>query len=220
MLHENKILVSNVIEPDKMSIKYVCVVTRLTSNSSLDSIFPKSKLLIPSARYAFNPFNRYSSGHDRSASNSAKWTIPTGYSTSVSIYNCLTKSKVPLVLRNKDFVTWYMCGPTVYDSAHLGHACYVKFDIIRRILENYFNISVLVGMSITDVDDKIINRSREMKQDFRAITRKYETEFWKDMKDLNVSPPHVALKVTNHIDEIITFVSKLIDMKKAYVTED
>lgn len=56
-------------------------------------------------------------------------------------------------------VLWYMCGPTVYDSAHLGHArTYLSFDILRRILTNYFQYDVLLVMNITDVDDKIIKR--------------------------------------------------------------
>jgi cysteinyl-tRNA synthetase len=58
-------------------------------------------------------------------------------------------------------VEWYACGPTVYDSAHLGHArAYVTFDIIRRILQDYFNYNITYVMNITDIDDKIILRAR------------------------------------------------------------
>ncbi|TKX26713.1 cysteine--tRNA ligase [Elsinoe australis] len=82
----------------------------------------------------------------------------------LSIYNSLTKSKKPFVpgdpAGNK--VTWYACGPTVYDDAHLGHARnYVSTDIIRRILKDYFKFKVNFVMNITDVDDKIIIAARQ-----------------------------------------------------------
>ncbi|XP_071441302.1 probable cysteine--tRNA ligase, mitochondrial [Hetaerina americana] len=150
-----------------------------------------------------------------------KWKLPSGYKTDICIYNTIIKYKVPLVLRNKSFVTWYMCGPTVYDSAHLGHACcYVKFDVIRRILEQFFGINVVMAMSVTDVDDKIINRANERKEDITNVSRHFEAEFWNDMKLLNVTPPNATLRVTKHIDEIISFVSKLIDVGMAYTAVD
>ncbi|KAI4458549.1 cysteinyl-trna synthetase [Holotrichia oblita] len=63
------------------------------------------------------------------------WIQPEGYDTGIKVYNCVTRTKVPLVVANKSCVTMYTCGPTVYDSAHIGHAsCYVKLDIIQRIL--------------------------------------------------------------------------------------
>lgn len=75
------------------------------------------------------------------------------------VYNTLTKRKDRL--ETSDEVTWYICGPTVYDTSHVGHArTYLTFDIIRRILEDYFGYSVFYVMNITDVDDKIIFRAR------------------------------------------------------------
>lgn len=84
--------------------------------------------------------------------------------TALSIYNTLTKTKVPFEPSNPNSkrVTWYSCGPTVYDAAHIGHARnYVTFDIIRRIFSNYFNYEVFYVMNITDIDDKIILRARQ-----------------------------------------------------------
>lgn len=82
----------------------------------------------------------------------------------LKIYNSLTKSKTPFVpidSKNRK-VTWYACGPTVYDDAHLGHARnYVSTDIIRRIMRDYFKYEVMFVMNITDVDDKIIVRGRQ-----------------------------------------------------------
>ncbi|EEA24332.1 hypothetical protein EYB25_004536 [Talaromyces marneffei] len=83
---------------------------------------------------------------------------------SLKIYNSLTKTKVPFVPvdPNGRKVTWYACGPTVYDDSHLGHARnYVTTDIIRRILRDYFKFDVHFVMNITDVDDKIILRGRQ-----------------------------------------------------------
>uniref|UniRef100_A0A2H8TQX0 Cysteine--tRNA ligase, cytoplasmic n=1 Tax=Melanaphis sacchari TaxID=742174 RepID=A0A2H8TQX0_9HEMI len=81
--------------------------------------------------------------------------------SNVLVYNCKTKTKEPL--KCNKLLTWYVCGPTVYDSMHIGHAsCYVKFDIIRRILENYFQFSVFQVMNITNVDDKIISKARTL----------------------------------------------------------
>merc|ERR1719399_1741776 len=72
-------------------------------------------------------------------------------------------------------VSWYVCGPTVYDHAHLGHArAYLTFDIMRRIMEDYFGYEVFYQMNITDIDDKIILRARRNKlvADFGAAAAK------------------------------------------------
>ncbi|KAK7893568.1 hypothetical protein WMY93_022720 [Mugilogobius chulae] len=93
---------------------------------------------------------------------SKKWTKPDGYDTGIKVFNSLTKQKEPLILAKEKIATWYSCGPTVYDHAHLGHACsYVRFDILQRILTRLFGITVIHAMVITDIDDKIIKRSWE-----------------------------------------------------------
>lgn len=76
----------------------------------------------------------------------------------LKIYNSLTRSKVPFVPIDPEGkkVTWYACGPTVYDDAHLGHARnYVSTDILRRIIRDYFKFDVRFVMNVTDVDDKV-----------------------------------------------------------------
>ncbi|KAJ5579992.1 uncharacterized protein N7459_005977 [Penicillium hispanicum] len=96
------------------------------------------------------------------------WEQPPTYSTTqlppLSVWNSLTRSKtnfVPLDPEGRK-VTWYACGPTVYDDAHLGHARnYVSTDILRRIMKDYFKFDVRFVMNITDVDDKIIIRGRQ-----------------------------------------------------------
>eukprot|EP01018_Ginkgo_biloba_P030275 Gb_21433 [translate_table: standard] len=90
------------------------------------------------------------------------WVLPNTRSKGLRINNSLCGAKVPFQTSDgSDFVTWYICGPTVYDSSHVGHARnYVTFDIIRRILEGFFKYRVQYIMNVTDVDDKIINRAR------------------------------------------------------------
>ncbi|XP_076233789.1 cysteine--tRNA ligase-like protein, mitochondrial [Calliopsis andreniformis] len=150
-----------------------------------------------------------------------QWLKPTGYETNITVYNPITKCKVPLILKNKNFLTWYVCGPTVYDSAHIGHATtYVKSDIIRRILSDYFNINIIMAMCITDIDDKIIMRSKESGQNYKHITQHYENEFVEDMEMLNVIKPHLYCRVTNYIPQIIQFVNNIVNKGNAYVVKD
>ncbi|KAK1132805.1 hypothetical protein K0M31_014177 [Melipona bicolor] len=151
----------------------------------------------------------------------AKWLKPAGYETNIQIYNPITKCKVPLILKNKDVLTWYVCGPTVYDSAHIGHAMtYMHSDIIRRILSDHFNINVVMAMCITDIDDKVIARSNSLKQNYTNLTRHYEDEFIEDMKMLNITEPHLYCRVTNYMPEIIQFVKGIVDKGNAYVLKD
>uniref|UniRef100_A0A8C3YPA6 Cysteine--tRNA ligase, cytoplasmic n=1 Tax=Catagonus wagneri TaxID=51154 RepID=A0A8C3YPA6_9CETA len=78
------------------------------------------------------------------------------------LYNSLTRSKDVFVPQDGKRVTWYCCGPTVYDASHMGHArSYISFDILRRVLRDYFRFDVFYCMNITDVDDKIIKRARQ-----------------------------------------------------------
>ncbi|KAJ2156724.1 cysteinyl-tRNA synthetase [Coemansia sp. RSA 552] len=98
------------------------------------------------------------------SNNSSPWDQPesTHAQTGLKVYNTLTKSKVPFVPRDGNRVSWYGCGPTVYDAAHMGHARnYLVFDIIRRIMEDYLGYDLSVVMNITDIDDKIILRARQ-----------------------------------------------------------
>lgn len=93
------------------------------------------------------------------------WTAPAaGPPAPLMIYNSFVDEKVPFVPAagpDSKQITWYACGPTVYDVAHMGHARnYLTFDIVRRILEDYFGYNILMVMNVTDVDDKIILRAR------------------------------------------------------------
>ncbi|XP_061521151.1 cysteine--tRNA ligase, cytoplasmic isoform X2 [Phycodurus eques] len=92
-----------------------------------------------------------------------QWSPPSGTAVpQLRLYNSLTRAKELFVPQNGNKVTWYSCGPTVYDASHMGHArSYISFDILRRILKDYFKYDVYYCMNITDIDDKIIKRARQ-----------------------------------------------------------
>ena len=78
------------------------------------------------------------------------------------MWNSLTRQKEDFIPISGNRVTWYNCGPTVYDASHMGHArTYLTFDILRRVLSDYFKYDIFYVMNITDVDDKIIKRARQ-----------------------------------------------------------
>ncbi|KXJ68306.1 hypothetical protein RP20_CCG004160 [Aedes albopictus] len=88
--------------------------------------------------------------------------IPAKEEPKLWLYNSLTRQKELFVPKNGRNVKWYSCGPTVYDASHMGHArSYISFDILRRVLTDYFGYNVLYVMNITDIDDKIIKRARQ-----------------------------------------------------------
>lgn len=149
-----------------------------------------------------------------------KWLMPYGNPTGIYLYNCVANQRVPVILNDPHVATWYSCGPTVYDSAHIGHAsCYVKLDILQRILKSFFNIKLVTAMGITDIDDKIIKKGLETNTHFKNIAKQYEHEFWLDLLSLNVEKPLIVARVSEHINCIENFVTKLIDKDMAYITK-
>ncbi|XP_025201419.1 probable cysteine--tRNA ligase, mitochondrial [Melanaphis sacchari] len=139
--------------------------------------------------------------------------------SNVLVYNCKTKTKEPL--KCNKLLTWYVCGPTVYDSMHIGHAsCYVKFDIIRRILENYFQFSVFQVMNITNVDDKIISKARTLNTNPLQLARNYEIEFIEDLNLLNINKPAVIARVTDFIPQVLNVIQNLFDKDLVYSAAD
>lgn len=139
---------------------------------------------------------------------------------SLKIYNTLTGKKETFVPIQKDTVKMYVCGPTVYDTSHIGHArSVVVFDMIFRWLTR-IGYAVTYVRNFTDVDDKIIKKSNETGEACSAITEKYIDEFHNEMDALNVLRPTMEPKATEHIDHIIEFIKKLIGKGKAYAVDD
>lgn len=134
------------------------------------------------------------------------------------VLNSLTGSKERLtVLPERRFVAWYTCGPTVYDSAHIGHARnYVCFDVLRRIVADYFGVDVRLQMNVTDVDDKIIARSVERGVPFGELARHYEREFFEDLRALRCRPPDVLTRVSDYMPDIVRYVRTLVERGYAY----
>lgn len=132
-------------------------------------------------------------------------------------------------LSDNSSITWYSCGPTVYDVAHLGHArTYVCTDIIRRILTNYFHVNIRYALGITDIDDKIITKANALQDEMglniseamKITSNKYEIEFFRDMDALNVTKPDAILRVTDHIDDIVNYIKGIESAGCAYVTSN
>lgn len=132
------------------------------------------------------------------------------------IYNTLTKKKEEFKPIEEGKARIYVCGPTVYNYFHIGNARpFVVFDTLRKYLE-YRGYKVKFVQNFTDVDDKIINKAREEGVTAPEISEKYIAEYFKDAAALNVKKADVHPKVSEHIPEIIDFVSTLIDRGYAY----
>ncbi|MEM3429842.1 MAG: cysteine--tRNA ligase [Candidatus Bathyarchaeia archaeon] len=116
-------------------------------------------------------------------------------------------------------VNMFVCGPTVYDYSHVGHArTYVVYDIIARYLR-FKGYSLFYLMNITDVDDKIIDRAKEKNIDPLALSREFTREFMYDMDRLNISSVNLYAKASEHIPEIISQIECLLERGYAYVVD-
>lgn len=139
-----------------------------------------------------------------------------GVVMSLKIYNSLSREKESFVPLVKDRVTMYVCGVTVYDYCHIGHArACIVFDVIYRYLQ-FIGYEVTYVRNFTDVDDKIINRANAEGKSCEEITKKYIKAFCEDMGLLGISPPTHEPKATEHIPEMIGMIEHLLDKGHAY----
>lgn len=135
-------------------------------------------------------------------------------------FNTLTRKKETFTPLEKGKVRMYTCGPTVYDFAHIGNfRTFVFEDVLRRWLE-YRGYEVKHVMNITDVDDKTIRGSREHGIPLKEYTQKYIAAFFEDIKALNIKRATILPKATEHIEEMVKLVEKLMEKGYAYRGED
>ena len=133
----------------------------------------------------------------------------------IQLHDTLQGRKVPFEPLEEGKVTMYLCGPTVYNYAHIGNARpAVVFDLLARILRRRYDLTF--ARNITDVDDKIIAASTETGQPIGEITAKYTKAYNDDMGVLGVQPPDIEPHATQHIDVMVTMIQKLIDEGFAY----
>ncbi|MBU1172177.1 MAG: cysteine--tRNA ligase [Proteobacteria bacterium] len=134
----------------------------------------------------------------------------------LKVYNTLSGKKELFETIEPGEVRMYVCGPTVYDSCHIGHArSVVFFDIVYRFL-SAVGYDVTYIRNFTDVDDKIINRANQLGVSSEDISEKYINEFYRDMDALNVKRATIEPRATQHIGDIINIVSVLIEKNMAY----
>ncbi|KNE59999.1 cysteine-tRNA ligase [Allomyces macrogynus ATCC 38327] len=159
----------------------------------------------------------------------------------LKIYNSLTRQKEVFTPANGRQVTWYNCGPTVYDAAHIGHArLYMTVDVLRRVLEEYFGYDVLLVMNITDIDDKIILRARQtyLFDQFRkqhvesgkGLTddvREQVTELWKTYvartfgdAAAHAWPKFYTKAVTEQTGDLVVDAKRVLKLKQAAAAYD
>ncbi len=138
----------------------------------------------------------------------------------LKFYNTLTRKKEIFKPRKNKKINLFVCGPTVYDFSHLGHArTYICFDMIAKYLKQK-GYRVFYLQNITDIDDKIINRAKEKKISWKDLSRKFEREYLKDIKALNINSVTKYARATDHIKEIISQVKKLLEKGFAYQIKD
>jgi cysteinyl-tRNA synthetase len=134
----------------------------------------------------------------------------------LTIYNTMTRKKEPFETLDPGKVRLYVCGPTVYDKAHVGHAMSsIVFDVIRRYLE-YKEYDVQHVMNYTDVDDKVILRAQDLGVDPLDLAEQYIDEYDQHLKELNILPAHVFPRVSTEIETIISVIKGLVDKGYAY----
>ena len=138
---------------------------------------------------------------------------------SIFIYNTKTGKKDPFVPLIDNEVSFYVCGPTVYNYVHIGNARpAIIFDTFNRLLQLHYD-KVTYARNITDIDDKIIQAAQEQNIPFAVVSEKFTQAYQDDMKGLYNNPPTIQPKATEHIPDMISMIETLIDKGHAYEAE-
>jgi cysteinyl-tRNA synthetase len=134
------------------------------------------------------------------------------------LHNTLTRTREPFEPKNPGRVTMYVCGPTVYNYAHIGNARPpVVFDVLARLLRRSYTLTY--ARNVTDVDDKINDAAREEGVPIGVLTARYLAAFHEDLHTLGVAPPDVEPRVTEHIPAIVDMIERLVASGHAYEAE-
>ena len=138
----------------------------------------------------------------------------------IFLFDSVKKQKLLFKPQIDGQVTIYVCGPTVYDNAHLGHArSAIVFDLLHRILKaNGYDVTI--AKNFTDVDDKIIKKIKISGKSLQEITSYYIDSYKKDMEALNILPNTLEPHATDNIDAMVAMINKLLLKKIAYILED
>ena len=135
------------------------------------------------------------------------------------LYNTLTRSKEPFAPNDPERITMYVCGPTVYNYAHIGNARpVVVFDCLYRLLSALYS-TVVYARNITDIDDKIIQAAAARGCSIDVISEEFTVKYREDMGSLNALTPTLEPRATEHLAEMISLTERLISRESAYVSE-
>ncbi len=141
------------------------------------------------------------------------------HNLNITIYNTLRREKEVFEPLDPDRVTMYVCGPTVYNYAHIGNARpAVIFDVFYRLLKLHYP-NVIYARNITDVDDKINATAAEEGVDIQTVSQRYTDAYHADMAAVGVGQPTIEPRATQHIRQMQAMISKLIDDGHAYEAE-
>ena len=136
------------------------------------------------------------------------------------LYNSLTRTKSPFMPLRPPHVTMYTCGPTVYDSAHVGNfRAFLTYDVLKRVL-SYLGYHVDHVCNLTDVDDKIIRRCTQEGTTLQELTLRYEKQFFDDLDALNIVRARAYPRATEHIDEMARLIIDLERQGLAYQSDE
>jgi cysteinyl-tRNA synthetase len=140
---------------------------------------------------------------------------------SLKLYNTLTRRKEPFTPQDPERITMYVCGPTVYNFAHIGNARpAVVFDLLARLLRHLYGAEhVVYARNITDIEDKIIKAAQDEGVPISAITEKYAAIYREDMGSLGVLPPDIEPLATETTETMISLMERLIASGHAYEAE-
>ncbi len=137
----------------------------------------------------------------------------------LTLYNDLTRCKEEFMPLIQGKVGFYVCGPTVYDFIHIGNARpFVVFDVLRRYMEHK-GLEVIYVQNFTDIDDKMINKANELGISVEELAERFINAYFEDIAPLGVKRATVHPLATEHIDEIIDLISRIMENGHAYVTE-